>query len=198
MTEIRNCTLADLPYLYDICWMTGLDGQSAEGAVSDKYKIGQYFVAPYVHFEPDCCFTATVNGIPKGYVVGTSDTESYTRWLNTEWLPRVRRLYDFSGEPPLDPYGQFIDECLKNDTIPDPDLTDFRAHLHIDLLSDLQGRGMGRKLMEKFFQSCREKDSGKVHLAVGRTNEGAIAFYRKIGMYEIKADEGALFLGYDL
>lgn len=196
--NIRECTAADLPYLYDICWKTALNGQPVDRIMEDRFKPGHYYAAPYLHFDRECCFVAEVGGMPRGYIIGTADTEAYTRWLNREWLPQVRKTCAFSCEKELHPFEKHLDECLSGDTVPDPDLASWEAHLHIDLLPELQGKGMGRKLMETFFRRCREKGASGVHLGVASENRAALAFYRKMGMKEIKAVEGAFMLGYKL
>lgn len=198
MYEIRQSTVADLPYIYEICWKTGYRGQSVEGILEDRYQIGHYFAAPYLHYDKECCFVATENGIPKGYILGTSDTVNYTKWLNKEWLPQVRKLYDFSGEEASDPFAKFIRKCIADDTVVERSLYEYPAHLHIDLLPDLQGKGMGRKLMEVFFKRCLQKGATRVHLGVGKKNPKAVAFYKKMGMFVISESDSAYMMGLNL
>lgn len=197
LIEIRPCKIYDLPYLYEICWKTGLNGKTVEPILKDKFKIGHYFAAPYVHYNKDCCFVATDKGIPKGYIVGTSDTVNYTKWLNSNWLPQIRNLYDFSSEP-SHPFLQFINGCIKNDTVVESRLYEYPAHLHIDLLPELQGKGLGRKLTEIFFRKCREKGASALHLGVSKQNPGAYTFYLKMGMFVISESEEAYTMGIHL
>lgn len=198
MIEIRQCTMADMPYIYEICWKTGYRGQSVEGMLNDKFKIGHYFAAPYLHYDMECCFVATDMGIPKGYILGTSDTVNYTKWLNSQWLPQVRNFYDFSKEASDNPFGKFVDDCLENDTVVDQSLFEYPAHLHIDLLPDLQGKGLGRKLMGVFFNRCLKKGASRVHLGVSKKNPGAVAFYKKMGMFVISEWDTGYTMGYNL
>ena len=198
MIEIRQCTLEDIQYIYEISYATGLDGGPANEVCKDPLKVGHYFSAPYLHFEIDICFVATVDNIPKGYVLGTTDTIKYTNWLNSTWLPKIRTQYDFGTSDNLHPLEAFLNDVIQNDTKIDKDLIPYPGHLHIDILPELQGRGMGRKLMETFFKRCREKEVSKVHLVVSKDNPGAMAFYKKMGMYEICDYDDSLALGYDL
>ncbi|MBN2658502.1 MAG: GNAT family N-acetyltransferase [Spirochaetales bacterium] len=197
MIEIRPYAISDLPYLYEICWKTALNGASVEGLIDDKFKVGHYFAAPYVHFDRECCFVATVDRRPAGYIVGTADTAAYTRWLNSQWLPEVRELYGIPPEP-TEPFQQFINDCILYDTPIDKSLGEYPGHLHIDLLPELQGKGLGRKLMELFFGSCLRKGTDAVHLGVSKQNPGAVAFYRKMGMFVISENEGAYMMGINL
>jgi GNAT superfamily N-acetyltransferase len=198
MTDIRQCTIEDLPYIYEICYLTGYDKVTLETICEDKYKTGHYYAAPYLYFDIECCFVVTVENIPKGYILGTHDTETYTQWLNTHWLPKVRKYYDLQKFQNRDPFETHLNNCIINDTEIEDRLKDYPAHLHIDLLPELQGKGMGRKLIEVFFNRCREKGAQRVHLGVSKENPGAIAFYNKLGMYVISEDEEGINMGYDL
>ncbi|OHW99127.1 acetyltransferase [Colletotrichum incanum] len=69
----------------------------------------------------------------------------------------------------------------------------WKATMHIDLLEPWQGKGWGRKLIDKFVESLREVDrekggkSGKrlygngVHIGVGGENDKVVPFYEKLG-----------------
>lgn len=198
MIEIRQCNLADMPYIYDICWKTAYRGRSVEDIFTDKFKTGHYFAAPYLYHDPECCFAAADNGRPLGYIVGTSDTAGYTEWLNSKWLPKVRECCNTAHDEKLHPIEQYLNKCIRNDTVLDKSLAEYPAHLHIDLLPELRGGGYGRRLMEIFFRQCATKGAGKVHLAVARANENALAFYRKMGMYTITENDAVCTLGKDL
>lgn len=198
MLDIRQCTMADLPYLYEICYLTGNNGNTVEGICPDKFKIGHYFAAPYLYFDREMCFVLTEKNIPKGYIVGTHNTEKYTEWLNREWLPDLRNLYDFKENEDTHDLEAFLNSVIKDDTFIDERLEPFEAHLHIDLLPELQGKGMGRTLINTFFDQCRKRGSKKVHLGVSKENPRAVAFYKKMGMYEIYDVEGAYMMGFDL
>ncbi|HHM01794.1 MAG TPA: GNAT family N-acetyltransferase, partial [Caldithrix abyssi] len=78
------------------------------------------------------------------------------------------------------------------------ELRDYPAHLHIDILPEGQGRGMGRKLMEAFMTTLRKKNIPALHLEVGLSNSGAIAFYRRMGFSTIAEYEKSLALGIKL
>lgn len=190
--------MVDLPYLYKICYKTGLNGETVEGHTDDIYKIGHYFAAPYLYHDLRFCFVATLNNIPEGYVVGTGDTVKYTGWLNSEWLPKVRKYYDFDKMKPLNEYDTFFNDVICKDTIIDEKLKNYPSHLHIDLLPSLQGKGVGRKLMERFFNGCRNQNVKKVHLVVSKENTQACVFYKKIGMHEVYNDKFSIAMGLDL
>ncbi|MDR0375664.1 MAG: GNAT family N-acetyltransferase [Treponema sp.] len=198
---IRGAEFSDLPYFYEICLKTGDAGNDASGLFYDPYIIGQYYAAPYLFFERDLCFVAEIDGVPQGYVIGASDTFAFNKWLESEWLPPLRRRYQNYPHEKIktdvekniatlfykkfDPAGEAARPLYK--THP--------AHLHIDLLPSLQGKGQGRTLMETLFAALAKKSVCGVHLGVSRTNAGAIAFYRKMGFASLKEEVWGLVMG---
>ncbi|MDR2447106.1 MAG: GNAT family N-acetyltransferase [Treponema sp.] len=198
---IRGAELSDLPYFYDICLKTGDAGNDASGLFYDPYIIGQYYAAPYLFFERDLCFVAEMDGVPQGYVVGASDTPAFNRWLESEWLPPLRRRYqNYPHEKiktdveknsvalfyrKLDPAGEAERPFYKTHS----------AHLHIDLLPSLQGKGQGRALIATLLAALAQKSVRGVHLGVSHTNAGAIAFYRKMGFVSLREENWGLVMG---
>jgi ribosomal protein S18 acetylase RimI-like enzyme len=62
----------------------------------------------------------------------------------------------------------------------------YPAHLHINLLPRLRGRGVGRRLMERWLAAVRDMGARGAHLAVGGGNGRAIRFYRACGFHELE------------
>ncbi|MDX1475111.1 MAG: GNAT family N-acetyltransferase [Reinekea sp.] len=193
MFNIRSANISDLPYLYEICLKTGNRGGDASDFFNDPYLIGQYFVAPYLFFELDLCFVAELDGIPIGYIVGTSDTAKYNEWLSSQWLPHLRLKY------PRRPTKTDLDSFLLDVVHNEPDLPshcgEFPAHLHIDLLPIAQGQGLGQQLMTRFLNSLREKATKGVYLGVDDLNKKAVKFYQKYGYQLISQQPGVIYLG---
>jgi ribosomal protein S18 acetylase RimI-like enzyme len=72
-------------------------------------------------------------------------------------------------------------------------LVSYPSHLHIDLLPRMQGRGLGRQLMETLLAALRASGSRGVHLHVGRANERAAGFYQHLGMTEVPSAGARVF-----
>jgi len=192
--KIRPAHLSDLPYIYDICLRTALSGKDATNEVNDKYMIGQYFAAPYVHFETDLCFVLTEKSIPQGYILGTSDSSAFYSWMNRKWLPYIRLLYP-SGIQHKSDFEKFCIDVINRDCMLADFLKEYPAHLHINLLPQLQGKGMGKKLISEFISKVKSKGIGGLHLSVGQKNTSAITFYKKVGFLHLAAKSGAVFMG---
>ena len=70
------------------------------------------------------------------------------------------------------------------------DVASALRNLHIDLLPQAQGRGLGRQLIERFLAALRAGGVPSVHLGVGERNAGAIAFYERLGFHLLGTDPG--------
>ncbi|KAM7221790.1 hypothetical protein V8F06_002783 [Rhypophila decipiens] len=83
----------------------------------------------------------------------------------------------------------------------------YRAMLHIDLLEEVQGKGWGKKMIERFVESVREEgkkegvDYGKgIQLGVAGENTKVVKFYEKVGfrVYPGGEREGNVWMVRDL
>jgi GNAT superfamily N-acetyltransferase len=59
-------------------------------------------------------------------------------------------------------------------------LRDYPSHFHINVKPGHQGRGIGRRLIERFLQLCRERGSPGIHVATG-SGSRAVSLYRTCG-----------------
>ncbi len=186
---IRSVEAGDLPALYRICLLTGDAGDDATALHRDPDLIGHYYAAPYAVLEPELCFVLTVDGKPCGYVLGTANTEAFNARAESEWFPALRaRLPQPSAEDPSADAAML--RLIHAGYSLHPDVCDYPAHLHIDLLPVAQGKGLGRKLIEHFLAVLRTRDVPAVHLGVSERNVGAIAFYEKVGFHLLGAYPG--------
>ncbi len=201
---IRTAEFSDLPYLYEICLKTGASGKDATEFYKNPYMLGQYYAANYLFFEQDLFIVATVgeeghSSIPQGYCIGCSDTVAYSNWMNSEWLPQLKKQFPLSYTAKTDVEKHLLNTIHRKYEFGAQEWAKkYSAHLHIDLLPSLQGSGCGRKLLEELFERLRKKNVSGVHLGVDSKNENAIGFYKKIGFFELEKAEWGYILGYDL
>ena len=199
---IRRAVLSDIPYLYEICLKTGDEGKDASALFFNPYLIGQYYAAPYLLFPDGICFVAEYQYRPQGYILAVSDTVAFRKWMEEQWLPPLRKRYPKPFPPALirsEKERQII-ELLHNCQFPiekdaRPWLAEYPAHLHIDLLPSLQGKGTGRALMDALFSELERQGVPGLHLGVSASNIGAAAFYRKMGFSILKEHEWGFTMG---
>jgi ribosomal protein S18 acetylase RimI-like enzyme len=175
---IRPYRSDDLDAIYDICVRTGDTGRDARGLFSDDRLMGDVWAAPYVVLEPQLARVLDDGtGQAVGYIIGTADTERFVRRFRQEWLPAVEGRYDGT-----DPRDQEQLELLRTpERMLVPELAAYPAHLHIDLLPEVQGGGFGRGLMNAFLGALRDAGVARVHLGVSPHNTSARAFYDRLG-----------------
>ncbi|GAA0576420.1 N-acetyltransferase [Paractinoplanes ferrugineus] len=179
MAEIRSYQAADLAAVYDICVRTADAGADARGKFSTDELWGDLFAGPYVHLEPDLAFVVDDGGVVVGYVVGTGDTEAFAQRYPAQWFARIRDRYPEPPPPPRSAEQDLIALHYHPDHIVVPEvLAEFPAHLHIDLLPEHQGRGFGRRLIERFTEAV---DAPGVHVAMLTANVPARGFYDRLG-----------------
>ncbi|MEU4421629.1 GNAT family N-acetyltransferase [Actinoplanes sp. NPDC024001] len=192
---IRAYRPTDLDAIYDICVRTGDAGGDARGRHSSDRLLGDIWAVPYVTYEPQHAHVLDDGtGTPVGYVLGTSDTAAFVKWYRAEWLPATEGRY-----PDGDPRDEVMLGLHRDpERMLLPELADYPAHLHIDLLPEWQGRGQGRGLMAAFLGGLRAAGVPRVHLGMAPQNHGAYAFYQRLGFRDLTVpDAGALYLGRD-
>lgn len=187
--RIRGYRPADLDDLYRICLLTADSGRDATALYSDPRLPGEIYAAPYGLFEPDLAFVAEDAEGVGGYVLGALDSTAFERRLDRDWWPQLRLRYPElrPGEAAaLSQPEQITRHHIRQPWTASQELTQrFPSHLHIDLLPRLQGRGLGRRMMDVLIAALRARGSRGLHLFVSRDNERAIAFYRHLGLTEL-------------
>lgn len=186
--EIRPVRPDDIEALYDIALRTGANGTDATAFHNDPKLIGHIYAAPYALLEPEGAFVVEDEEGVGGYIVGTADTPAFDARLEAEWWPDLRAAYAAPSSPP-DTWNADELRCW---SIHNPWRTPARvvepypAHLHINLLPRLQGRGLGRRLMDRWLTRMRERGAPGAHLGVGAANARGIGFYRAYGFRELE------------
>jgi ribosomal protein S18 acetylase RimI-like enzyme len=194
---IRPFHASDFPVLYRICVLTADLGADASAGHDDPEVFGHYFAGPYAAFEPDLCFILTRSGIPCGYILGTRDSEEFSRRCEEAWFPVLRERYALPRADDVSP-GAGMLRLIHQGIAPHPKAAAYPAHLHIDLLPSAVGQGWGRRLMERFLGRLLELGVGAAHLGVGGKNERAIGFYKRMGFHVLAEEEWGYLMGISL
>ncbi|WP_394769826.1 GNAT family N-acetyltransferase [Lacisediminihabitans sp.] len=187
MNRIRQYEPRDLADLYEICVRTGASGGDATGQYGSDDLLGDIFAAPYATLEPELAFVVDTGDRVAGYLVATADTAAFVERYREEWLPRFDAKYPLV-QPAVTADEEMIARGHNPDSMLAPGTELFPAHLHIDLLPELQGQGFGRALVRTLLAALRERDVPGVHLGVGIRNLGARAFYARLGFRPLPAD----------
>jgi ribosomal protein S18 acetylase RimI-like enzyme len=185
MPVIRPYRESDLPAVYDICVRTADAGRDARGKYRSDDLMPDLFAGPYVFLAPELAFVLDDDGQAVGYVLGTADTASFVRAYRERWIPKVAGRYPPFAEPLGTPDDEMIALHHNPERMLLPELADYPAHLHIDLLPDYQRAGYGRVLIENFLTAVAEAGCPAGHLGALTENAPALDFYRQIGFHPI-------------
>lgn len=195
MPELRPATPADLADVTTICILTGDDGADATEQYDDPHLLAHLWAAPNLIADPALCTIVVDEGGGAGYLVATADTVAFERWCERMWKPVLRDRH------PLQATRRDRDQGLVA-LIHAPEATPasttdlYPAHLHINLLPRLQGRGLCRGLIERLVGPLRERGVAGVHLEVSGTNTPAIGSYEHPGFAPVAVEpDGGLIMG---
>ena len=196
--SVRPYRRSDDAGLAAVCLATADHGRDAGALYASHGLVGDVYALPYVRFEPDLCLVVddgTREGRVSGYVLGTSDTPAFEEWAARAWWPGVRSRYPSAAAVPGSPDARLAAKVEESrPTV--RSLTDrYPAHLHVDLLPHVQGRGLGRRLLEAFMTSAHGAGAGGVHLGVSSANENAIGFYGRLGFHLLTRTDDTVLLG---
>lgn len=210
--RIRRYRPDDLAAVYRICLLTGDSGGDASHLYDDPAALGHMYVGPYVTLEPDLAFVVEVSSgesgdgafadttfdsrvagdtVPGntvcGYVVGAFDTKVFHQAMLDSWLPPLQAaLPDPDGDQTDWTASERLYHRLHHPGFEfDESLEPYPSHLHIDLLPRAQGRGFGRRLIERLLMELQGRGSPGVHLGVDAVNERALGFYRRLRFQEL-------------
>ena len=193
---IRPARPGDAPALESVCLRTGDAGLDATDLYADPALLAQVYLHPYLALEPGLAFVVSDDDAVGGYVVGALDTGDFERRCEAAWWPALRERYPLGRWAPQDGADAAIVRLIHSPPRADPAvLVDHPSHLRVDLLPPWQGQGWGRRLLETLFDALATAGSRGAHLVVARRNERAVAFYRRVGLIELTADDGSLTLG---
>jgi ribosomal protein S18 acetylase RimI-like enzyme len=174
---IRPYRPSDRADVVDVCVRTGAAGGDARGRYSSDALLAEVFALPYLDRDPELAWVVDDGERVIGYVLGAADTAGFVRWVREAVVPSfAERWAGAAGEDAavvamgLDPERMLV-----------PEVVDFPAHLHIDLLPEAQGRGFGRTLIDTFCGALAARGVPGVHLTIDPANVRAAAFYRAVG-----------------
>ena len=196
---IRRYRTEDFADVSEVCLRTAERGDDATGLYVSDDLMPDVFARPYVLFEPEFAFVLDDGQRVSGYILCAPDTERFVSRYRVEWLPVLSRKYSQVAHPPKsrDEHIRYLG--LNPEYMLGPELEQYPAHLHVDLLPALQRRGWGRALMQTLVAALREKGVPGLHLGMDPANISARAFYDRLGFRELPSSKpDAPRLGIDL
>lgn len=203
--RIRLAGAGDVSASDYVCLKTGDSGDDGEPFFgADPDALGRIFVEPYLAFEPGLSLVLEDDEGVCGYALGALDSRAFYARYEAEWRPALCERFPMpTGEPASWTRLQEVYSWYHQPDYfcPEP-YHAFPSHLHIDLLPRAQGRGDGRRMLERLFQLLREHGSPGVHLGVRPLNTRAHGFYQRLGFRELmrmgSGNDASVYMGLDL
>jgi GNAT superfamily N-acetyltransferase len=191
MPTIRPFRSDDLDALYRISLATGHAGGDASHLYADPKLMGHIYAAPYALLEPLLALVVEDDDGVAGFAVGTTDTTAWERRLEQSWWPALRERYSMPAEADA---AEWTPDQRRAFMIHRPTLTPlivvsaYPAHLHLNLLPRLHGRGVGTTLFDCWMSLANARGAKALHVGVNRANVGAANFWRKMGFADLGLD----------
>lgn len=183
MAVIRPYRTTDRADVYEVCRRTAAGGGDATGLYSDDDLAPNIFAGPYLEFDQGLAFVVDTGTRVSGYVLATGDTRAFVQWYTDEWLPRLRRFRRVVT--PVTAEDRIVDLGYRPERMLIPEVDEYPAHMHIDLLPDLQGQGFGRVLVDTELAAVRDRGIRGLHLIMDPANVAARGFYDRLGFREL-------------
>ncbi|MFV2142900.1 GNAT family N-acetyltransferase [Isoptericola sp. G70] len=202
---IRPYRPSDRPAVAEVCVRTAAGGGDARGVYSDDDLMPEVYALPYVDHAPDLAFVvvrhddgpsgplSVDDGRLLGYIIAVADTAEFAAWWEREWTPGFVDRHPAAGPPTAADPGYSEDALLYDGRDPQRmvrglqhgELETHPAHLHIDLIPEAQGRGLGRRLVDTLRAALAARGVPGVHLGYDPANTSARAFYDRMGFEEL-------------
>jgi ribosomal protein S18 acetylase RimI-like enzyme len=176
-----------------VCLLTGDAGTDASDKLRDPDLLGHVYVGPYITRGLGTQLVAVDDQGVAGYLLSADDTLAYEAWAEAAWWPSLRQRYAPLADGSMD--AELIDLIHAPERTPEDLVAEYPAHLHIDLLERLRGRGLGRTLIERLLGELRGRSVPGVHLGVDIHNANGIGFYEHLGFREVAREPGGLLMG---
>ena len=190
--QVRQVRGGDTDALHAISLATGAAGGDASHLYRDGMLMGHIYAAPYAIFEPGLALVVEDQDGVAGYVVGVVDTRAWEHRLEREWWPTLRARYD----RPVGPRSAWSADQRRAEMIHAPEPTPksvsegYPAHLHLNLLPRLQGRGVGSRLLRDWLSLARDRGARAVHVGVNHENRRGLVFWARRGFAALTVDGG--------
>lgn len=172
-----------------ICCLTAYGGRGIDSIRQPFFA--EYWIGPYEKLLPGWTYSAYDGQGLVGYLTGCPSTSSFApKRLLLHRLPLAIRLLA-GGYPGTQDTTSFLRRLFLLERSPERRfplpvlsliLRDYPAHLHVNVLAEHRGKGIGARLIEHFLSDLRSQGTPGVHLFCGEEPAG---FYRRSGFQEL-------------
>jgi ribosomal protein S18 acetylase RimI-like enzyme len=183
-TIIRPYQASDQATLLEISAETAYFGDPVEAFLEDRRLYNDAFARYYIEYETAMVWVAEGSMGLSGFLLGCADTSTHNRHWRNYILDKVlinvlRGKYRLGRQTAGFAFGMLAG-MIRNEAVPG-DLSEYPAHLQIDVKKGFRGEGVGRRLIEAYLGQLRELNVSGVHLGTTSHNQAACHLYEKAG-----------------
>ena len=173
----RTCRLSDEDDLVEICHLTG-------DTRIDPYLLALRWCLDYLWHETETCFVAEnlETGKVVGYIVGTRNTRQQEDRLVQVMKPRIIAYWRTLKPKTAAQWRGYLSILTSFRNPARGLISEYPAHLHINVHPKYQRAGLGSQLLKIFEQHLIRNSIQGYHLGVSGENQLGIGFYQKQGM----------------
>lgn len=187
MTQIgvRPYRPSDRDELLGVVFEAAGEGAPSSDLWGHSASLADVYLVPYLDLEPQSAFVATVDDVPRGYLVGCvddaafpSEEERMSAAVERHRLlrnPRARRFFVRAA------YDSALLRLRRRPTAGGLSDPRWPSHLHIDLMPAVRGTGAAQQLMELWFQRVRDAGSPGCYLQTSAENTRAVRYFEQMG-----------------
>ncbi len=186
ITIIRNYKKSDREAVREICCQTAFMGDPLEIFFANKKIFADIWTKYYTDYEPESIFVAEEDGKVVGYITGCLNEEIYDKIFSKYILPELIKSFLKLRVIFNNKNFKFFFNSLKSSILGEfklPDIPDCKAHLHINVTKAARKKGVGKKLMLRFFKYLKDNKIKKVELST--TSEQGAKFFKAMGFKKI-------------
>jgi ribosomal protein S18 acetylase RimI-like enzyme len=182
--EVRTFVENDRAELRDLFRRAG-EGAPTASLWGHEESEAAVYLTPYMDLEPDSLLVADVGGALTGYLTGCLDSTQFpTETQRIEQAIRKYRLMLRRKPAAFLARGIFdaaISAIRRVPTAADFEDPRWPAHLHINVIPQVRGAGVGTALMNHWFDRIRQTGSKGCHLQTLVENPRAVHFFERMG-----------------
>jgi ribosomal protein S18 acetylase RimI-like enzyme len=173
----------------DVCIRTADQGHEPRPARAFPQFLSDIWLTPYMRQDAaTVCFVAREDGLGGkviGYCIAALDAHTFEESLAKEWYPSIRGKY-LSRVHEFTPADRGLWKLISSPVPVHSDwLKYYPAEVHIDILPDGQGLGVGRRLMSAMTKELQKRGVKGFFLGVDPLNTNAQGFYKHMGFVTI-------------
>jgi ribosomal protein S18 acetylase RimI-like enzyme len=192
---VREYRAEDRPRVRDVCVRTGYMGEPVAWQWPDAESWADMFTGYYTEREPESALVVERGGVVAGYLLGCIDSSRAWNPAAVAGRHILRRGIAFRRGTARVIGRTFTDAAIdlarRRIKVRELEFNDPRypAHLHIDLLPEVRGIGVGARLVREWLERLRTRGVGGCHLQKFSENMTATAFFEACGFRRLPASQ---------